>query len=265
MRDVSDMHAHLVITVGELAERNSIVEVFSIGRVDCKGENISEILADLDLFRGDGLRDAVGRVLHFGREAVGQVEFRQDGVHLGFILTGSAKNIHQMAEGIHLPAIPAVYHHRDLHAALRSHGRSRFGVDLDIIGHVLALHQHPCLGANGVKDAHELTSAALQHVDDFAFAAMTESLLPGAVVAAGHAVAGDGHANGVAVKGTAGLVRGDVHVVVLTVDDYKDETVARHANGSGFLGHYALPGSLAVVALERTLVAFTHASSRTSR
>ena len=115
-----------------------------------------------------------------------------------------------------------------------------------------------------MEDTHELTAATLQHVDDFAFAAMAESLLPGAVVAAGHAVAGDGHANGVAVKGTAGLVSGNVDVVVLTVDNHKDETVARHADCSGFLGHNALPGSLAVIALEGTLVAFTHAWSRTS-
>ena len=110
-----------------------------------------------------------------------------------------------------------------------------------------------------MEDAHELPAAALQHFDYLAFAAMAQRLLAGTVVAARDAVAGNGYANGVAVEGAARLVGRHVHVVVLPLDAHKHETVARHADGSDFLGEDAFPCGFAVVALHGAFVAFTHA------
>ena len=259
MGHVGNMHAYLVAAAPEFAERDGVVEVLGIGRIYGKGQNLPEVLPALELFGSYGFWDAVGRVLNLLRETVGQVELGQDGMHLGFVFAGGAEHVFQHSVRVHLAAVPAVHNHRNLHPPFGSESGRRLGIDLDVVGHILALHQHPGLGADGMEDAHKLPAAALQHFDYFAFAAMTERLLAGTVVRTRNAVAGNGHTNGVAVEGPARLVSRHVHVVVLPVDSHKHETVARHADGSGFLRKDAFPGSFAVIALHGALVAFTHA------
>ena len=218
------MHADLVVAVGQRLERQRVVEVLGVGRVDGERERVAEILAPLAVGVRDLVGNLVGGVLHLGIEAVGEVELRQDGVHLGVVVSRHAEYVGQVAPGPRLAPLPVVHDRRDLHPGLRAEGRGRFGIDLDVIGHGLALHQDPGLGPDGMVIAHERLLRALEDLDHFAFAALVACLL-----------AGDGHAHGVAVQRVAGLGGLDEDIVVLAVDDHEDEP---------FTGHLYLPDIL---------------------
>ena len=215
------MHADLVVAVGQRLERQRVVEILGVRRVDSERECIAEILAALAVGIRDLVGNLVGGVLHLGIETVGEVELRQDGVHLSVVVSRHAEHVGQVPPGTRLTPLPVVHDRRDLHPGLRAEGRGRFGVHLDVVGHRLALHQDPGLGPDGMVIAHERLLRALDDLDHLAFAALVPGLLPG-----------DGHAHGVAVQRVAGLGGLDEDIVVLAVDDDEDVPFAGHLHAS---------------------------------
>ena len=91
------MDTDLVVAVVQLAERQGVVEVLGVGRVDGEGEDLAEVLAACAVLVGDDVGDEVGGVLHLFLELVGEAELRQDGVHFGIVLAGHAQDVHNVA------------------------------------------------------------------------------------------------------------------------------------------------------------------------
>ena len=218
------MHADFVVAVLQRLERQGIVEILGVRRVDGEGKGPAEILAALQVRLGDLLGDLVGGAVHLRREPVGEVELRQDGMHLGIVVAGHAEHVDQVAVRAVVAAVPAVHDRRDLHPGLGAHPGPLLGIHLDVVGHRLALHQDPGLGPDGVVIAHEGAVGAFDDLHHLAFAAVGIVLLPG-----------HGHAHGIAVQGVPGLGGLDEDIVVLAVDDHEDEP---------FTGHLYLPDIL---------------------
>ena len=264
MGNVCDMHSHLVIATGQLLETQGVVEVLGIRRVDCEGKGVAEVPAALEVFGSDLLGDAVGGVLDLLLEPVGQVELRQDGMHFGFVLPRHAQHVDQVPDGSRVAAVPAVHDHRHLHAPLRSHFGGECGIDLDIPGHALALHEHPGLLSDAVVDAYELLAAALDYLDYFAFAALRGLSLAGTAESSRLHFAGDGDPDKVSVERMPGFGGLYVDIVVLAFDQHEGIALAGHLHGSGFLvenlASAGFQGALTAPASDIAATAFpTHA------
>ena len=259
VRYIGYVHAHLVVAVVQPAEGQGVVEVLCVGRVNGEGEGLPEILAALEVLFAYLFGDSVGGVFDLLGEPVRQVEFRQDGMHLGLVLPRHAQHVDQVPDGIGVSAVPAVDHHRHLHALLRSHFGALGGIDLDIPGHALALHEHPGLLSDAVVDAHELLAAPLDYLDYFAFAALGGLSLAGTAVGPRLHFARDGDPYKVPIEGVPGFGRLYVNVVVLAFDQHEGIALAGHLHGSGFLAEdFASAGFHAVFA------AFSHGLSATA-
>ena len=218
------MDADLEVAVFQHFEGQGVVVVLGVGRVDGEGQGVPEILAALEVLGRDLVGNGLGLVVDGFLETVRKAELRQDGVHLRFVLAGHAEHVHQVAVRGRVVAVPAVHDGGDFHAALRAQGSRFLRIHLDVVGHRLALHQHPGLGADGVVHADEGALRALDDLDDLAF------LAPVASAFAGH---GDDHR--VSVEGLPGLGRLDEDVVVHAFDDDEDEAFAGHLDPAGVL------------------------------
>ena len=247
MGDVGDMYAHLVVPVLKPAERERVVEVLGVGRVDGEGEAVAEILAPLEVFGAYLVGNLVGGVLHLGFETVRQVEFGEDGVHLGVVEPGHSEHVADVAEGVVLSPAPAFDDCGDLHSGLGAFGGGLCGIDRDVVGHGAALHEHPRLVSGGMVYADEGSAGALEYLHHFAFAA--------ALAVACGLVSGHHHLHDVAVEGVAGLGRLHEDVVVLTFYDHENIPFAGHLNLAGELGQ-GLAGLLLLPALPHLLAAF---------
>ena len=173
---VGDVDADLHIPVFQFAVRKGVVEVLGVGRVDGKRGYVAEIPASRQFFRGDGVRDLVGCLLHFRLEAVGQLVFSQDGVHLGVVLARNAEHIDNPAHRFEAALGPVGHQYRHLDAVgglLAADFRQLVGtaVDPDVIRHVLAFHNGPDLTATHDQDTDMRLVAAPDDLDHFAFQA----------------------------------------------------------------------------------------------
>ena len=229
--DIRDVDAHLVVAVAQFLERQGVVEVLGIRRIYRERESAPVVLAALEVGRRNLFRNAVGCILHLLFELVWQIEFRQDGVHLGIVLAGHAQHVCYVADGRGISTIPAVHYNRHLHPSLGAEPGPFFGIHLYVVGHVLALHQHPGLGPDGVVDAHELLAAALHYLYHLALAlALGPSAgLRGRLCST---LLGNRHLHGVAVQRIACLGRFHINVVLLSVHDHEDEPFAGHLHAT---------------------------------
>ena len=95
MRNVGYMHTDLPETVLQLADRERVVEILRIGRIDREGRHPAEI-ATLGIILLRNLpRDGLGGTLNVGVELVRQVELRHDGMHLRVVVTLAAQTLDQ--------------------------------------------------------------------------------------------------------------------------------------------------------------------------
>ena len=93
MRHVGNMHTNLPTTFGQLADRQRIVEVLSVGRVDREGRHIAEIATLGIVLRRDLALDLLGRLDHSIIELIGQVILRQNCVHLRVVVATHTQHI----------------------------------------------------------------------------------------------------------------------------------------------------------------------------
>ena len=230
VRDVGDMDAHLVVAVVQLAERQGVVVVLGIRRVDGEGEDLPEVLATGAVLVGDFVGNGIRGVLHGLVELVRKAELRQDGVHLGVVLAGHAQHVHDVADGARLAARPLVHDGRDLHAA---HAAFRDG-DRDVVGHRLGRHEHPGLLPDDMENAHERLLGTFEDGDDLA-AAAPDIAFP---------LLGDRHPHGIPVQGAPGLGGLDENVFLLSFDPHENEPFPGHHRGPHVFGddpYFLLP------------------------
>lgn len=93
------MYAHLPYAVFDLADREGVVEVLGIRRVDGEGRYLAEVAPGGVIGFGDRRRNGLGRIFDLLLEMVGQAVFGQDGVHLGIVLSGAAQYLDQLSGG----------------------------------------------------------------------------------------------------------------------------------------------------------------------
>ena len=230
VRHVGDVDADLQMAVFEFAEREGVVEVLGVGRVDGESGHAAEVAAAGQVFGRDGVGYLLGRLLHLGFEAVGQLEFGQDGVHLGVVLARNAQHVNDAPDRLDAPLRPVRDQHGHLHAVggfQTADFRQLVGavhVDPDVIRHILALDNGPHLPAADHEDADMRLRTAVDDLDHLAFqAAAFHPRL--------HAALRDGNLHEVAVQGEMEFAHRHEHIVLQAFDFYETEAVAREGNG----------------------------------
>ena len=99
VRNVGNVDTYFIHAIG-FAERQRIVEVFGIGRVDGEGKHFAEVLATSYLFGCDARIDAISGFFHILWIFVGQTVLGQDGMHLGIVLACLAQNVDDLAHNV---------------------------------------------------------------------------------------------------------------------------------------------------------------------
>ena len=110
---VGNVHTHLPKPLVEQADRESIVEVFGVSRVDGAGKHVAKILAFVVILLRNLGRNALGRLFGRLRISVGKSILSKDGVHLGIVFARSPKHIHHLAHDIFVVGIRPLgdFHH----------------------------------------------------------------------------------------------------------------------------------------------------------
>ena len=114
MGDVGDVYADLPDAVLDLAHRECVVEILGVGGVDGEGRHLAEVAAPGDFAGRDVPVDGCGGLLDLGFEAVGEVVFGQDGVHLGIVVPGDSEAFDELPDGAFASGLPVDDAHDDL-------------------------------------------------------------------------------------------------------------------------------------------------------
>src|SRR6185503_7075862 len=165
---VGDMHADFIGAVAQIFDRERVVEVLGIGRVDGKGSLVSKIAAR-ERFARDRVLVLFFDLLRFGSDVCGEVDretvLEDDRVHLGAVRAGDPDVLDDRAGGIF-----AACERLELHEHLFAFGNFRQAHELDgliktLVGGyrdvVLALALHG-RDARFLRAAHDLHDRALR-------------------------------------------------------------------------------------------------------
>ena len=97
-RNVGDVDADFPSAICKRADGECVVKIFSIARVDRKGEHVAHIFALRDLFRRHAVRNLIRRFLYPLGVSIRQIKLGQNGVHFGVVLPFLTQNIHHFAD-----------------------------------------------------------------------------------------------------------------------------------------------------------------------
>ena len=98
MADVGNMYADLIEAVVQLLDRQCVIEVLGILRVDGAGPHIAEVLTLGHILRRDLPRNLLGGVLHALRILIRQTVLRQDSVHLHVVVAALTEYVDHLAD-----------------------------------------------------------------------------------------------------------------------------------------------------------------------
>jgi hypothetical protein len=165
MAHIGDVHADLIEPVVKLLDREGVVEVLGILRVDGAGPRIAEVLTLSHILVSDLARNLIGSILHFLRILVRQAVLCENSVHLHIVVARLSKYIHYLADNI---LVLTVRPCRDLHHGLV--------VGLSAFELVLRNENILCKGVLrrdeerdilvDTQTAHKLVFGTLQDLDD---------------------------------------------------------------------------------------------------
>ena len=196
---VGDMYAHLPHAVFDLADREGVVEVLGVRRVDGEGRYLAEVAPGGIIGFGDRRRNGLGRIFDLLLEMVGQAVFGQDGVHLGIVLSGAAQYLDQLSGGAFGTQRPVRDADHDFVAVL--YVRVVPLGEIDVHRHAPGIHLDEDGVVAHVGRAHVLLAAALHDAGDLAFEG------PGV------GAAGDDELHAVAVQSIQRIALADIYVV----------------------------------------------------
>ena len=115
MTHVGYVHAHLPKALIEHANRQCIVEILGISRVDGAGKHVAEVLAFVVILLRYLGRNAFGSLFCRLGISVGQAVLGQDGVHLDIVFARRTKHINYFSHDILVFGIgPLGYFHHGL-------------------------------------------------------------------------------------------------------------------------------------------------------
>ena len=167
MSDVGNVYAHLPVTVGQLFNREGIVEVLCVLRVDGECDSVSEVATLGDFFGSDVVGNAVGSLCHSLGVAVGQPILRKDSVDFGIVVAGSTQHINHLAHGAIGIVGPLHYSHYGLVAA-ESALELVFG-DKYVGGEEFAVGEQIGVVFLHLKRAYEHLVLLFEHFNHFGF------------------------------------------------------------------------------------------------
>ena len=222
VRHVGDMHADLPDAVPDPAHRKRVVEVLGVGRVHREGRYLPEVAACGDLLGGDAAVDGLCGLLYFGVEAVGQLVFGQNGVHLRVVVARHAEPFDQLAHGAFAAFGPVGDADHDLFAVL--HVGVLLFREVDVHRHAARVGPHEDLVRAHLGHADVGFAAAFDDARDFAFE------FPVAAAVDGH------HLHAVAVQGVGRVALIDENIVLLALDPHVYRTARRHVGDAFEVG-----------------------------
>ena len=97
MRHVGNVYAHLPQSVVEFLNREGVVEVLGVARVDGERNHIAHVAALGNLLRRDARLNLVGSRFHLSRIDVWQTKFSQYGVHLHGVVATATQHVNHFA------------------------------------------------------------------------------------------------------------------------------------------------------------------------
>ena len=100
MGDIGNMHTHLPSSAFHHPDRQGIIKVLGILWVDGTGEHIAEVLTAGYLLCRNLCLELLGCFLHTLRILVRQAILRQDGMHLGIVVTRLPQDVHHGADDV---------------------------------------------------------------------------------------------------------------------------------------------------------------------
>ena len=100
MGHVGDMYAHFPKSLFQFADGEGVVEVLGIFGVDGEGGYAPEVLASGYFLGGDFGGYLVSGFLYGGWIDIRQPEFREDGMHLGGVVSGASQDVDYLTDGV---------------------------------------------------------------------------------------------------------------------------------------------------------------------
>ena len=99
MRYVGDMYADLVVPVFQPADRERVVEILRIGRIDRERRHAAHVASRGDLLVGDRFGNFLSFFLDLLGIAVRQIEFGENRMHLGIVVARLAEHVDDLSFG----------------------------------------------------------------------------------------------------------------------------------------------------------------------
>ena len=168
VRHIGDVYAHLPRAVVEAAQRQGVVEVLRVVRVDGEGRHAAEVLAPRHLLLRDVGRELLGGALHALGIFVGQSELREYGVHLGVVVALLSEQVHHLAHR----ALRVVGPLHDLHHRLVARLAALelvLGYE-DVVGQRAAFRHEEAVSALHLQVSDEGVGGALHDLGHFGLA-----------------------------------------------------------------------------------------------
>jgi len=129
---VGNVYAYFPKSPFQFADGEGVVEVLGILGVDGEGGHTPEVLTSGYFLGGDFGGYLVGSFLYGSGVDIGQAEFRQDGVHLGGIVSCAPQDVDYLADGV-LGFVGPFHHLYDGFVARLAAFQLFFG-DEDVVG-----------------------------------------------------------------------------------------------------------------------------------
>ena len=233
------MHSDFIIAVRQRLEGYGIVEILGIRRVYSEGQSIPEILSSLEFRLADFLRNLVGGILNLRLETVWEVELRKNGMHLGVVVAGLSKHIHNVPARAVVSPVPAVNKSGNLEALLSAKLLCLSRVHLYVIRHIAALHQHPGTGPDHMEHTHERFGRTLYDVNYLTLTPGVADLAAYGPAARGPAsFGGNCHPDGISIQRTSGLGCAYKYIFLLVIYNDEGKSLTGHLDFAYELGEY---------------------------
>ena len=124
------MNSYFKVSVFEFLERNSVVEVLGVGRVDGKSCYLAHIAAGFDFAFGNLGGNLLGGTFHSTVKRIRKFKLGKNCVHLGFVVSCFAEHLDNLAKRIFCSGRPFGNLSDSLVALTRLHKFARRNKDI---------------------------------------------------------------------------------------------------------------------------------------
>ena len=223
MAHIGDVNADFPVAVLEFLDRQRVVKVLGIGRVDGERRHVAHVTALGDLLGGDAGLQGLGGLGDVLGILVRQPELGQDGVNLGIVLASDTQHVNHLTDG-RVGILGPVDDLRN-HLVTRPASRQLVQRDEDVGRQELAVDGQLGKIFHYLQRAHKHLLLALEDFDDLGFGSL--AMTSGADMHQ-HAVAVE-RMQRVTLLDSDGLtvVAGGIHAV-LTVTATDEDTLGHH-------------------------------------